>query len=498
MCLRQKIALLAAIIILALPCVVPVQAQDVTREQIVRGIIEAVPPLANPLGGTLQPIRGSRLDGWLPDDDDEAREILRALHDRGVALTPYWVPNNADRQAFTLRMGRLQQELGLAVNVHGSLVMHGFFNGDEGTFHLADDGTPFSWQLFGSRKMGCPFRLKERAGVIKQQWEDMVEAYHAAGVRIDLVSMDWYADGPVEWNEAWEAARRCSVCREHIPQIERFTAFQDAVRQVRGELQRECMVDVVRARFPDVLIGNWAVYPNNGWRYWYDFYETIPDGAPFRRDQEALYRTWADEFSRTGYTYANPTCYPWNDMYDWYPEYPTDFRWFYMLLKTASMAGKSIPPDLPIITWVKWRPTPVRDESEPAPPMSLQTYRELLAHMLLRGSGGFMMWCRADETIDEVYAIAGLLDEALSFREFFEHGEPVFFDVPRRPGTVVSALRLDNRLLVRRTDFTGRPGPVTRRVGDVLVSIPPSPGSFVVVELPQRAATATEQHQVEE
>lgn len=462
----------------------PAVAQRTTSEEIIRGIIEQVSPLQHPLGDTLQPIRGSRLTGWLPEDDDEAREVLLALNERGVSLFANWRVGNDDARAFALRLGRLQQELGLAVSVHATSAMTGFFNGDESTFHIAEDGSIYSWQLHGARKMGCAFRLDERAEAIRGQWQDLVNAYSEVGLTLDWVSMDWYSDGPVEWNESWEASKRCVVCRESIPGIEHFGTFQQALRTLRGELQRECAVEVVQAQFPDVLIGNWAVAPHDGWRYWFDFYETIPEGVQIRTEQLAEYRPWADEFSHTGYTYANPTCYPWDDMYAWYPEFDTDFRWFYMLMKAGTNAARNMPAGLPMITWVKWRPTPVRGEKEPAPAMSLEVYREFLAHQLLRGGDGFMMWCRAEEAVDEVAAIAPVLDEALRWREFLEEGEPVLFEVPRRPTKVVSALRLGDRLLVRRTDFEERPFPVTRVIDGMRVTIPHRPGEFFVMDMP--------------
>jgi len=482
---RRIVTVALAGLLAALAVAQPALAQRTTQEEIIRGIIATVPPLQHPLDGTLQPIRGSRLDAWLPEDDAEAREVLTALNDRGVALTARWRVDNEGARALALRLGRLQQELGLPVSVHATAVMTGFFEGDPSTLHVADDGSTFSWHLLGSREMGCPFRLQERAQAIRARWQALVDAYREAGVRIDLVSMDWYSDGPIEWNEAWEASKRCTVCREHIPDLDDFCAFQEAVRRVRGELQRTCAVEVVRASFPDALIGNWAVHPHDGWRYWYDSYEELPEGAPFRRDQLARYRTWADEFAWTGYTYANPVCYPWNAMYPWYPDYPTDYRWFFLGLLSGSTCAQYTPAELPLITWVKWRPTPAAEGAQPAPAMSPATYRELLAHLLLRGGDGFMMWCRAEEAVDEVGAIAPALDEALTWREFLAEGEPVLFDVPRTPGTVVSALRLGDRLLVRRTDFEERPYPVERRIGGVRVSIPPAPGRYQVIDLPR-------------
>ncbi len=462
----------------------PAVAQRTTSEEIMRGIVAEVQPLKHPLDGTLQPIRGSRLAGWLPESDDEARELLLALHERGVGLFAHWRVGSDDARAFALRLGRFQQELGLPVSVHATSAMTGFFNGDESTFHVAEDGSTYSWQLHGSRKMGCPFRLDERAEVIRGQWEDLVSAYGEAGLRLDWVSMDWYSDGPVEWNESWEASKRCVICRENIPAIDHFRTFQQTLRTIRGQLQRECAVEVVQAHFPEVLIGNWAVAPHDGWRYWYDYYETLPDGAPSRRHQRALYRTWADEFSHTGYTYANPACYPWNEMYPWYPDYPREFRWFYILMKSGANAAAHTPSALPLIPWTKWHPTPPRGDDELSPAMDRETYREFLAHMLLRGVDGFMMWCRPEETVAEIQAMAPALDEALRYREFLERGEPVLFEVPRRPTTIVSALRLGDRLLVRRTDFADRPWPVTREIDGVRVTIPRVPGEYQIIQMP--------------
>lgn len=464
----------------------PVTAQRTTSEDVIRGIVEEVQPLQHPLHDTLQPIRGSRISGWLPEDDDDARALLLDLHERGVGLYAHWRVGSDDAREFALRLGSLQQELGLAVSVHATSAMTGFYNGDESTFHVADDGSTFSWNLQGSRKMGCPFRLEERAEVVRGQWEELVGAYRDAGLQIDWVSMDWYSDGPIEWNESWDASKRCVICRKEIPEINNFLTFQDTLRALRGELQRECAVEVVQAHNPEVLIGNWAVAPHDGWRYWYDFYETLPEGAPYREHQLARYRTWADEFSHTGYTYANPTCYPWNEMFPWYPDYPNEFRWFYILMKSGANAAANASPELPLIPWTKWHPTPPRGDDELSPAMSLETYREFLAHMLLRGSDGFMMWCQPPETVAEVAAIVPALDEALRYREFLELGKPMLFEVPSQPGTIVSALLLDGRLLVRRTDFGGHTEPVTRRIDGDLVRIPHVPGEYQIIQMPPK------------
>ena len=77
-----------------------------------------------------------------------------------------------------------------------------------------------------------------------------------------------------------------------------------------------------------------------------------------------------------------------------------------------------------------------------------------------------------------------VVDGALEYREFLDEGEPVLFDLPDRPGTIVSGLKLGDRLLVRRTEFGDSTAPVTRRVGDVEVEIPRLDGQCQIIQLP--------------
>jgi hypothetical protein len=455
-----------------------------TDEEVLKAIIAEVPPLPEALGDRI-PLRGSRLEGWLPDDDAEALEFLQALADRGVGISPRW--NSAkpdDSITASLRMARLQDQLGLPISVNASRCIYSFFDGDESTFHLAEDGTPFFDDSFSKRKMGCPFRLEHRKQEIKDQFKPFLEAYKQAGLDIDFMYVDWEIDGPLEWNGAWEHSKRCTVCREHIPDIDDFASFQRALREIRSDLQRECYSEIVRSYFPDVLVGNYSVNPHNGWRYWYDYYEKLPEGAPYKLDQLEKYRPWADEFDACGYTFANPVCYTWYDTWSWYPDFSSDdYRWFYNLLKVGTNACKSTAQSVPVIPWVHWHTTAQPADTPPVPQMSEWAHKEFLWHLFLRGADSLMMWCTASETVKEVQMMNEVLGETLAYREFLDGGEPVIFHVPGRPGAVVSGLKLGNRLLVRRTDFDDYTGPVTRQVGDVDVQIPYLPGECQIINL---------------
>ena len=95
------------------------------------------------LHGDRIPIRGSRLESWLPKNDDEARVVLLALDKRGIEMTSRVRPFHTENLTKAVRMGRLQQELGLPVSIHASSALYGFFNGDENTWHVIEDGSLF-------------------------------------------------------------------------------------------------------------------------------------------------------------------------------------------------------------------------------------------------------------------------------------------------------------------------------------------------------------------
>lgn len=482
--MRTRLTLATIAVVVATGAVFAQGAKRMTDEEVMKAVIAQVPPLPHPLGDRI-PLRGSRLEGWLPADDGEALQFLQALAERGIGISPRWNPSKVEESiAESLRYARLQRQLGLPVSVHASRCIYSFFDGSEQTAHIADDGTPFFDDSFGKKKMGCPFRLEHRKQAIRAQFEPFLEAYRRAGINIDFMYVDWEIDGPIEWNGAWEASQRCRVCREHIPDIENFRSFQRALRRIRCELQRECYAEPVKSYFPNILVGNYAVYPHNGWRYWYDYFEYLPEGAPFRTDQMEKYRPWYHEFEECGYTFANPVCYTWYPTWSWYPEWANDdYRWFYNLLKVGSNALRHTPREVPVIPWVHWHTTSQPADTPPVPQMSEWAYQEFLWHLFLRGADGLMMWCTAEETVKEVSLMNQVLGEALAYREFLDAGEPISFEVPRRPATVVSGLRLGDRVLVRRTDFGDYHGPVRRRVGEATISIPACPGRCQIISI---------------
>ncbi|OHE78011.1 MAG: hypothetical protein A3G75_12645 [Verrucomicrobia bacterium RIFCSPLOWO2_12_FULL_64_8] len=311
-----------------------------------------------------------------------------------------------------------------------------------------------------------------------------MSAYKERDLPLDLVIGDWEVDGPIEWNDAWDNCRKCVRCRGHIKNIDDFRDFQAALRTIRSDMQKRTYADVVKGSFPRVLVGNYAVYPNDGYRYWYDYFEREPDIQPYKPDQRARYRPWFQEFPLTGYTFAMPVAYTWYRTFDWYDFESPDYRWFYNLLLVASCAGRSTPAEIPLIPFVHWQTTtPPPDPDPRVKQFSEEKYQELLWHMLLRGHDAFAMYCRPAGIGKETRLVQEVFAAALEYKEFLDHGRPVNFEVPPRPGPVVSGLMHGRRVLVRRTDFDATDAAVALKIGGRAFMVPRLTGRCQVLTL---------------
>ena len=276
-----------------------------------RVVLESTKPLRSPRGGRLAlyvlPITGS-LAGL---DTARAEAVLRELDDRGIGYTVDWSPGSYETSlAEGLRIGAMQQRLGLDVSVNANACLYSFFDGSDRTLHVDDSGQRFAETSFGGR-LGCPFAIEHRYPVMKERVESFLRAYQKKGIAIDFIFADWEIDGPIEWNDAWASSKRCRTCKSKIPRIDDFREFQSRLREIRSEMQRVAFGDNVTAFFPEALVGNYGVYPHDGHRYWYDYFERFARGVPYRKDQKARYREWFPEFELTGYTFAMPVVYTW-------------------------------------------------------------------------------------------------------------------------------------------------------------------------------------------
>ncbi len=433
-------------------------------------------------------------------DEEDARLALRQLDQRGIGYSVDW--NHANYEASIaegLRIGRLQMELGQPVAVNATACLYSFFDGSEATLHVDDEGNRFADTSSGGN-LGCSFAFEHRVPVIKERIARFLRAYKKAGIRIDFIFADWEIDGPIEWNGAWSTCKRCQRCRKHLPNIEDFRSFQSRLRAIRSEVQRVAFADNVTEFFPQALVGNYGVYPHNGERYWYDYFERPDPTLPGRRDQRALYREWAHEFDGTGYTFAMPVVYTWYPTFDWYGFEDTDYRWFYNMLLVASNAGQNTSAEAPIIPFVHWNTTAPPPDTDPnIKQFNQENYRELLWHLLLRGHDTFFLWCLSNELAEEVRLVHEVYAESLEYAGFLNRGTPIHFDVPREPEDVVSGLRLGSQVLARRTHFGGQP---SQPIGLVLshderITVPPKPGLHVVPVEKSKPRTGLIQHRGE-
>ncbi len=451
-----------------------------------RVVLETTRPLSS--------VRGKRLplyvlpitDSLRGIDDTRAAEVLRQLDARGIALTVDWHPNDKEKSlAEGLRIAAIQKQLGLDVNVNATSCLLTFFNGDERTAHIDSQKRPFFDDSFAPGvKMGCPFALDFRYPAIQEQVEYFLRGYAERKLAIDFIFADWEVDGPIEWNGAWAASKRCQRCRERIGAIDDFRTFQKELRLVRSDMQRVVFAENVLRFFPKARVGNYGVYPDDGYRYWYDYFETPVEGAPFRADHKARYREWFPEFERTKYTFAMPVVYTWYPIFHWYEFGDPDYRWFYNMLLTGSTVAPHRKGNVPIITFVHWTTTAPPSAPDPAvKQFSPARYQELLRHLLLRGHDGLFLWCQASEVADEIRLVHEVYAEALTQRAFLENGKPVTFDVPAMPGPVVSGVRLGDEVLIRRTDFGSDRSPVILKVEGRRLSVPSSEGRWQVLKL---------------
>jgi len=357
--------------------------------------------------------RGKRLPLylWQAMDPGQLNEkvvegLVKELDKRGVGLISSWIPGDRQKSlAQSLMIAKVQKKLNLRVNINATRCLYSYFNGDEQTAHIDDEGRPFWDESFGKQKMGCPFALDFRRPHIQEQVEYFVKAFKKADLDVDFIFADWEIDGPIEFNKAHAASKLCRRCREKIKDIDDFEEFQRVLRKLRCQLQRETYAEPIKLNFPRALVGNYGVYPHNGYRYWYDYSDT-------------------------------------------------DYRWFYNMLLVASNAGQHTPTEVPIISFVHWHTIESKDFAGTARQLSEAKYKELLWHILLRGTDTFFLWCGRQEAAKEIELVHQVYSEAQQYGEFLSNGKPINFNVPKQPGVVVSGLQLGDRVLVRRTDFT--------------------------------------------
>lgn len=448
-------------------------------------IIDNTEPLKYP--------RGNRLPLYLWPakdldvfDEQTAELIVEELDKRGIGIVCTWNKNNIEESlARGLSIAKAQKKLGLRINIDATSLLYGFYTDDTSFAHVDVNGNTFFDESFGKRHtMGCPFTLDSQKYIVRERVEFFLKKYYDEGISVDFIFADWEIDGPIEVNNAFQSSSKCARCIQNLGSNFSFSKFQKSIREMRSYLQYFTYSMPVLNYFPDVLVGNYAVYPNDGYRYWFDFFESFSEIHPHLTEQKAIYRKWYNDFPLTGYTFAMPVVYPWWQIYTWYDFENTDYRWFYNMLLNASNAGKSTPKNIPVISFVHWNT--VFDGIEPTSEitqMSEQAYQELLWHMLLRGIDTFFMWARKNDFAKETRLVHEVYADAQQYGAFLDMGWPITFDIPDKPDIVISGLVLDNKVLIRRTDFGTNHLPIDFFVGTKRLEIEYSPGYCKIYDL---------------
>ena len=419
-------------------------------------------------------------------NDTVAEAIVKKFNERGIGVVCSWSKSKKEEQIQKdFAIAKAQKKLGLKVNISITSLLSSFYTGEKKQAHIDKNGNPFFDNSFGGVKtMGCPFTLDSSKKVIRDRVEYFLKRYQEEKLPVDFIFADWEIDGPIEVNGAYDSSLKCVRCQKYLGKNFGFDKFQKTMRDMRSHLQLYAYSLPVLSYYPNVLIGNYAVYPNDGYRYWYDYFEYLNKNQPIKKEQKAEYRKWYNDFPLTGYTCAMPVMYPWSNIYLWYNFKNPDYRWFYNMLLVASNAGESTPHNIPIIGFVHYHTVFIGPKSKvEIKQMSSMAYKEALWHMLLRGTDTFFMWCSNKDNKVECQLVQEVYAAAQEYGKYLENGVPFTFDVPKKEGPVISGLVLNDSVLIRRTDFNNNHEPVTVMVGTKQVIVKYAPGECHIISL---------------
>lgn len=459
----------------------------IAKTNFAKNVVDVIIENTNPV--TIKDTRRLPLFVWInipPNlSEEEIKNYLIKLKERNIVLLTRWaIPKEGIEKGIkdALKIDKIRKDLNIPVFIDATSIVHRFFDGSEETGHIDENGNIFFDLSFSPNvKMGCPFRIESRYPVIKERIEKFLSSYKNENIEINYWAVDWEIDGPIEWNSAWENSKKCVICRKNIKNIDNFDEFQKVIRRKRADLQKIVFVDTVKKYFPNCLIGNYAVNPSDGYRYWWDYFEKEVEGATYIKKHNALHRKWFDEFKYSGYTMAMPVIYTWFRFFNDYYFEEKEYRWFYPLLKEATSVGKNTPENIPIITFVHWQTVEKPKEvPEGFVPLSREKYKELLWHLLLRGHNTFCLWSPLNEMAEEIKVLHEVYSESLNYNEFIIDGKTIIWDVPEEAGTVISAKKLYDKLLVVRSDFKENKNYVEIKINGKKVKVPPSSVPVVI------------------
>lgn len=401
-------------------------------------------------------------------EDGSLRQAIEVMAARGMVPTVEmgwdWTPEGAMALALTLK------EAGQPVYIQWPWLP----GGEEGLYPpetMLAEG-PDASQGNKVRKWPCLplYSVQESRRLLIEA----MNRYKAAGIEVAGVWFD-YEGLPHPWNGCYQAQLASAECRKHYPPgvIDSWTNFISYAYDLRSRVIVEALVEPVREVFPHALVANYGEVASS---------EAVPFEEirpPWKCEQDAL--------MPSAYANTRDLARRFSDAESVTQEQADRF-YFRNLLVTVSTANANKRPGQLSIPYIS-RFVPDDPNPKYRLGMSSPVYRELVRHLLLRGSEGLYLFnggypgsaVPAQVSLESVEDARAAYDEMLAWREFLDLGQPMCFDCPAAEGAVIwSGLRLPDRVLVRAFSFASE-------VGRVIIEA--FPGVHVQLEAPPTGAT---------
>lgn len=306
------------------------------------------------------------------------------------------------------------------------------------------------------RDQPAPYKLAGWAKAARQL-RQVLEAFRAAGIRVDAVWLD-YENQPSTLSYAAVKASPEAVSVLPAAAMSSEQAFRDYRRQLWLQLLSAYVAGPTRELYPDASVSNWA-------------YTLSSDAAPI-----LSWHNWRHPpVSATLFTHTEPIAYGIDTAFQavWHGDAPrsqarVDAIYLHILLRQVSADAWNRRRTAPYLGAVAWVARWVADHPDwGTPVMSRTAYREALRQLWLRGLDAMQVFNPQREghpemTLAEVQDAAAVYDEMLAYRELLDHGEVMSYRVPApdEPGVLWSGLREGDRAVVRVLRLPGGPDQV--------------------------------------
>ncbi|HEY3396823.1 MAG TPA: hypothetical protein VGM19_04105 [Armatimonadota bacterium] len=315
----------------------------------------------------------------------------------------------------------------------------------------------------------------------------LLERFRDAGIKVAGVWFD-YEGLPYPWAGVYEAQQRSAACRALYPAgvLEDDQRFIEYVYRLRSEALSRAMVDPVRQVFPGALVGNYDEWASSrATPYLANGGESLPP-RDLGRFSAAMPRAYAS---------------PWY-LHQFFPEAAAvtaeqaDPIYFRLLLNTISSANANRQAGQLCVPFLA-RHDPFDPLQSGAarfgPGLSHRRYRELIWHLLLRGTDGFYLYplgfpnsgVSMEDGFQTLEDTRAVYDQVLAQRRFLDEGRPMTEATapPPQRGVIWSGLQRRHECLVRAFTLDNQAGEVTLspwpRV-TVTLAAPPEGATYLV------------------